>query len=140
MLNTLLGRSYLRFMQSLTKVLHHIIPPAKGKEQPPPSMYAEKELCMTLNATVLSWIYATMSSDFLNIIIKPDSEAVEALDRLRDIFQDNEHSRAVALEQEFSITTMEDFPNVSSYCQRLKSLADQLKNVGAPMPNNRMVL
>ncbi|GAA0186782.1 hypothetical protein LIER_34070 [Lithospermum erythrorhizon] len=28
----------------------------------------------------------------------------------------------------------------SSKCQRLKSLADQLKNVGAPVPNNCLVL
>ncbi|XP_021718597.1 uncharacterized protein LOC110686296 [Chenopodium quinoa] len=35
---------------------------------------------------------------------------------------------------------MEDFPNVSSYCQRLKSLADQLKNVGAFVSDSRMVL
>ncbi|XP_020244978.1 la-related protein CG11505-like isoform X2 [Asparagus officinalis] len=35
---------------------------------------------------------------------------------------------------------MEDFPNASAYCQRLKVLADQLKNVGAPVSNNRLVL
>ncbi|XP_048496492.1 uncharacterized protein LOC125495732 [Beta vulgaris subsp. vulgaris] len=35
---------------------------------------------------------------------------------------------------------MEDFPNASAYCQRLKMLADQLKNVGAPVTNNRLVL
>ncbi|XP_060195440.1 uncharacterized protein LOC132624722 [Lycium barbarum] len=35
---------------------------------------------------------------------------------------------------------MEDFPNASAYCQRLKSLADQLKNVGAPVTNSRLVL
>ncbi|XP_027770339.1 uncharacterized protein LOC114076087 [Solanum pennellii] len=65
---------------------------------------------------------------------------MEAWDRLRDIFQDNQHSRAVALEQEFSTTSMENFPNASSYCQHLKSLADQLKNVGAPVSDSRIVL
>ncbi|XP_021723126.1 uncharacterized protein LOC110690571 [Chenopodium quinoa] len=65
---------------------------------------------------------------------------MDAWNRLRDIFQDNEHSRAVALEQEFSTTAMEDFPNVSAYCQHLKSLGDQLKNVGAPVSDSRMVL
>ncbi|XP_021735123.1 uncharacterized protein LOC110701806 [Chenopodium quinoa] len=114
--------------------------PAKGKEQPPSSTDAEKELWATLDATVLSWIYSTISRDLLNTIIEPDSTAMEAWDRLRDIFQDNEHSRAVSLEQELSTTSLEDFPNVSSYCQRLKSLADQLKNVGAPVSDSRMVL
>ncbi|XP_055822140.1 uncharacterized protein LOC129890660 [Solanum dulcamara] len=35
---------------------------------------------------------------------------------------------------------MTDFPNVSAYCQHLKSLADQLKNVGSPVTNDRLVL
>ncbi|XP_048503033.1 uncharacterized protein LOC125498792 [Beta vulgaris subsp. vulgaris] len=35
---------------------------------------------------------------------------------------------------------MEDFANASAYCQQLKTLSDQLKNVGAPVSNNRLVL
>ena len=35
---------------------------------------------------------------------------------------------------------MEDFPNVSAYCQWLKELFDQLKNVGTPVSNNHLVL
>jgi hypothetical protein len=35
---------------------------------------------------------------------------------------------------------MEDFSNVSAYCQRLKQLSDQLKNVGAPVTEHRLVL
>ncbi|XP_004248604.1 uncharacterized protein [Solanum lycopersicum] len=65
---------------------------------------------------------------------------MEAWDRLRDIFQDNQHSRALSLEQEFSTTSMENSPNASSYCQHLKSLADELKNVRALVSDSRMVL
>ncbi|XP_057250774.1 uncharacterized protein LOC125497673 [Beta vulgaris subsp. vulgaris] len=65
---------------------------------------------------------------------------MEAWEQLRDIFQDNKSSRAVTLKQEFSSTLIEDFPNASAYCQRLKMLADQLKNVGAPVSNYRLVL
>ncbi|XP_060200155.1 uncharacterized protein LOC132628389 [Lycium barbarum] len=101
---------------------------------------AEKELWSTLDATVLQWIYATISTDLLHTILEPDSTAMEAWNRLRDIFQDNKNSRAVTLEHEFSHTNMEDFPNTSAYCQRLKILSDQLKNVGAPVSNNRLVL
>ncbi|XP_057445158.1 uncharacterized protein LOC130737411 [Lotus japonicus] len=35
---------------------------------------------------------------------------------------------------------MDDFPNVYAYCQRLKHLSDQLRNVGAPVTNHRLVL
>ncbi|XP_048496094.1 uncharacterized protein LOC125495452 [Beta vulgaris subsp. vulgaris] len=122
------------------KVLHHIIPPPKGKEQPTPSTNAELELWTTIDATVLQWIYSTISNDLLNTIIEPDATAMEAWDRLRDIFQDHQNSRAVTLEQEFTTTRMEDFTSASAYCQRLKSLADQLKNVGAPVSSSRLVL
>ncbi|XP_020205357.1 uncharacterized protein LOC109790584 [Cajanus cajan] len=59
---------------------------------------------------------------------------------MRDIFQDNKHSHAVTLEYDFTHTDMADFLNVSAYCQHLKSLSDQLKNVGFPVDNNRLVL
>ncbi|XP_021741043.1 uncharacterized protein LOC110707328 [Chenopodium quinoa] len=121
------------------RVLHHIIPPAAGKEKVP-STEEEKELWQTLDAAVLSWLYGTISTDLINTVIEPDATAMEIWNRLRDLFQDNKHSRAVTLEQEFSTTNLEDFPNVSAYCQRLKSLADQLKNVGAPVLDSRLVL
>ncbi|GAU50542.1 hypothetical protein TSUD_409860, partial [Trifolium subterraneum] len=53
---------------------------------------------------------------------------------------DNKNAHAVTLEQEFSTTRMDDFPNVSAYCQRLKMLSDQLANVGSPVNEHRMVL
>ncbi|XP_056685506.1 uncharacterized protein [Spinacia oleracea] len=121
------------------KVLHHIVTPEHGTVKTP-STDDEKELWSTLDATVLQWIYSTISTDLLQTIIEPDSTAMEAWGRLRDIFQDNKNSRAVTLEQKFSHTSMEDFPNASAYCQRLKELADQLKNVGAPVSNDRLVL
>ncbi|XP_015167588.1 uncharacterized protein [Solanum tuberosum] len=65
---------------------------------------------------------------------------MEAWNRLRDIFQHNKHSRAVTLEYDFTHVNMEDFPSVSAYCQHLKSLSDQFKNVGSPVNNNRLVL
>ncbi|KAL6576801.1 hypothetical protein OROMI_011077 [Orobanche minor] len=122
------------------KVIHHIIPPEKGKEKKQPETDDEKELWSTLDATVLQWIYSTISNDLLTTIIESDSTAMEAWNRLRDIFQDNQNSRVVTLEQEFSTTRMEDFPNVSAYCQRLKMLSDQLKNVAALVSNQRLVL
>ncbi|XP_050878043.1 uncharacterized protein LOC127081860 [Lathyrus oleraceus] len=53
---------------------------------------------------------------------------------------DNQNARAVTLEQEFSNTRMEDFPNVSAYYQHLKMLSHQLGNVGFPVNNHPLVL
>ncbi|XP_074342838.1 uncharacterized protein LOC141680539 [Apium graveolens] len=118
-------------------VLDHILPPTEEKAA---LTTEQKELWSTLDAAVVSWIYATISNDLLQTIIEPVVTAMEAWNRLRDIFQDNQHSRVVTLEQEFSTTKMEDFPNASAYCQRLKNLSDQLRNVGAPVDNNCLVI
>src|ERR1044072_2525037 len=72
--------------------------------------------------------------------MEPDSTALTAWKSLADLFQDNQNARVVTLEQEFSGTRMEAFPNVSAYCQCLKTLSDQLYDVGAPVNNHRLVL
>ncbi|CAJ2670962.1 unnamed protein product [Trifolium pratense] len=120
------------------KVVDHIIP-QPGKEKPA-STDASFEMWTILDSTVLQWIYSTISFDLLTTIMEKGSTAMAAWNRLAGIFEDNQNSRAVALEQDFSSTRMEDFPNVSAYCQRLKQLSDQLKNVGAPVSRNRLVL
>ncbi|KAK4378083.1 hypothetical protein RND71_004379 [Anisodus tanguticus] len=125
------------------RVLHHIISSATCKEKddsiPRPSDVSDSTW-RRLDAIVKQWIYGTISKDLLQTIIEPDTTAMATWNRLRDIFQDNQHSCTVTLEQEFSQVSMEDFPNVSAYCKSLKKLADQLRNVEAPVTNNRLVL
>ncbi|KAJ8566098.1 hypothetical protein K7X08_030575 [Anisodus acutangulus] len=116
------------------QVIHHIIPPAA------PIPVKDPQLWITLDATILQLIYSTISVDVLQTIIEPDTMAMATWNRLRDIFQDNQHSRVVTLEHEFSQVRMEEFPNVSAYCKKLKELADQIRNFSAPMTNNRLVL
>ncbi|CAH9050222.1 unnamed protein product [Cuscuta epithymum] len=62
-----------------------------------------------LDAIVLQWIYGTISNDLLHTIIEVDSTAQDAWDRLSDLFQDNKHSRAVFLENEFTSTRLDQF-------------------------------
>ncbi|GAU34233.1 hypothetical protein TSUD_210150 [Trifolium subterraneum] len=88
----------------------------------------------------IKWIYGTISDDLLNTIIEHDSTAEKAWNQLFDIFYDNKNSRALYLEQEFSNTRMEQFPDAAAYCQHLKSLSDQLSNVSAPVSEERLVL
>ncbi|XP_074291485.1 uncharacterized protein LOC141618288 [Silene latifolia] len=123
-----------------TRVLHHIIEPKSGSAAPGPITADEQAMWETIDATVLQRIYATVSTDLLETIVEAESTTMECWTRIKNIFQDNEYSRAVTLEQEFSATSMADFTSVSAYCQRMKALADQLKNVGSPFSNNRLVL
>ncbi|XP_074308911.1 uncharacterized protein LOC141643596 [Silene latifolia] len=114
-------------------VLDHIVPPKDA-------VIDKDATWKRLDAIVKQWIYSTISVDLLHTILEPGSTAQAAWDRLKDIFNDNKHSRAVMLEQQFSNTHMDDYPNVSSYCQALKMLADQLANVGSPVSETRLVL
>jgi len=73
-------------------------------------------------------------------MIEHNFTAKLAWDRLFDIFFDNKNYHALYLEQKNSRVTKEQFLDSSSYCQHIKSLSDQLSNVGAPISNERMVL
>ncbi|KAH1262984.1 hypothetical protein GmHk_02G005480 [Glycine max] len=55
-----------------------------GKQKAPPTE-EETELWLTLDATVLQWIYATISHDLLHTILEPDTTTMEAWNSLRDI-------------------------------------------------------
>lgn len=105
------------------RVIDHIIKPtpptvtnpenATTRPINPPQSEEAKELWNTLDATVLQWSYATVSTDLLHTILEPDSTTMAAWNRLRDIFQDNKHSRAITLQQDFSHNNMANFPNAS---------------------------
>ncbi|XP_074302440.1 uncharacterized protein LOC141634006 [Silene latifolia] len=109
--------------------------------EPPKDTVINKDaLWSRLDAIVKQWIYATISIDLLHTIIDADSSAEQAWTRLKDLFNDNQNARAVMLEQQFTNIRMDQYPNVSSYCQALKMIADQLANVGAPVSDTRLVL
>ncbi|KAL3636010.1 hypothetical protein CASFOL_020557 [Castilleja foliolosa] len=117
------------------EVLGHIIPPKTPIEPP-----VDKALWSRLDAIVLQWIHGTISNDLLHTIITPDTTVARAWSALENIFQDNKNSQVVYLEHQFANTRIDNFSNVTAYCQSLKMLADQLANVGAPVTNQRLVL
>ncbi|XP_074267321.1 uncharacterized protein LOC141590649 [Silene latifolia] len=114
-------------------VLDHISPP-KG------AAINKDDQWDRLDAIVKQWIYSTISLDLLHTILEPGATAQQAWDRIKDIFNDNKNSHAVMLEQQFTNIHMDNYPNVSSYCQALKMIADQLANVGTPVSDTRLVL
>ncbi|PNY04738.1 retrovirus-related Pol polyprotein from transposon TNT 1-94 [Trifolium pratense] len=118
------------------QVIDHIIPSTEPSTIPSLKTI-DPSLWRRLDAV---WIYGTISEDLLNIIIEQDSTAETAWNRLFEIFYDNKNSRALYLEQEFSRTRMEQFSDASSYCQHLKSLFDQMANVGTSISKERLVL
>nr|GEW09375.1 hypothetical protein [Tanacetum cinerariifolium] len=100
-----------------------------------------RENALEASTSQLGWNQeeqSTIFNDLFHTILAPDSTAQQACDRLKTIFQDNKHSRALYLEQQFTNLRLENFSNVSAYCQELKVLADQLSNVGSPISDDRL--
>ncbi|XP_021766317.1 uncharacterized protein LOC110730802 [Chenopodium quinoa] len=56
------------------------------------------------------------------------------------MFQDNKASRASHLEQELADLDFETFTSIDGYCNHIKSLADRLADVDAPIPDTRLIL
>lgn len=132
------------------QVANHIDSSAKPPPSTPSSSTAteadktkaasEFEAWSRLDAIVLQWIYSTISNDLLHTILKPNTTASQAWTALENIFQDNRNTRAIYLDSKFVSTRLDQHPNVSSYCQAMKMIADQLANVGNPFNNQRLVL
>ncbi|KAD0832389.1 hypothetical protein E3N88_43651 [Mikania micrantha] len=114
-----------------------INPPVADADKPKADAIAA--LCERLDTIVLQWIYGTISNDLLHTILKPNATAYDAWLALENLFQDNKSSRAIYLNQKFSVTRLENFSNMSAYCQAIKMIADQLANVGKPIDNQTLV-
>ncbi|XP_039050047.1 uncharacterized protein LOC120191122 [Hibiscus syriacus] len=121
---------------------NHIIPPTEAKKKVAyeASMAADLALWKRLNATVLQWIYETISTDLLHDIILKDDTTHGAWARLESMFQDNKASRASHLEQELADLDFKNFSSIDGYCNHIKSLTNRLTDVDAPIPNSRLIL
>ncbi|XP_074277246.1 uncharacterized protein LOC141600888 [Silene latifolia] len=117
------------------KVLAHI----DGTKPPAPDADNYDEWC-EIDAHVLQWIYGTMSDDLLPRVLEDESTAYEAWLRVQNIFLSNKGARAAALENEFNNLKLANMPSLDAYCQRLRDLAGQLKDVGAAVNGQRLVL
>lgn len=87
------------------------------------------------------WIFGTISLDLLQTIMYRGSMAQETWDRLKATFQqDNKHTRAVYLENQFNSLHLNIFSDINAYCQELKNLRDRLANVDQVITEQKLVL
>ncbi|XP_071695864.1 uncharacterized protein [Rutidosis leptorrhynchoides] len=125
-------------------VIDHIVAPAADVSSSTTDSSADTTtktaLWYRLDALVLQWIYATISNDLMNQIIEDESTAENARTRLQNLFQDNKNSCALYLQRQFNTICLDNFPNCAASCQEIKVLADQLRNVGDKVTDDRMVL
>ncbi|XP_074298595.1 uncharacterized protein LOC141629504 [Silene latifolia] len=93
-----------------------------------------------IDAHVLQWIYGTMSDELLPRILEHDSTAQSAWNRVRNIFLNNKGAHAASFELEFNNLKLANLPSFDAYCQRLRELSGLLKDVGAAINDQRLVL
>jgi hypothetical protein len=88
---------------------------------------------------VRSWLYGSISEDILDTIMAQDQTAYEGYALIRNLFLDNQLTRAVYLEAQFRAIVQGDL-TVTAYCHRLKALSDALADVGQPVTDQTLVL
>ncbi|XP_021762206.1 uncharacterized protein LOC110726972 [Chenopodium quinoa] len=93
-----------------------------------------------LDSVVKNWIYGTISTYLLEIILCKGDTAQQVWDKLKEIFQDNKTTRAVYLENQFNQLHLSKFFDISFYCRELKNLKDQLANVDQPTSEQKLVI
>ncbi|KAG7600292.1 GAG-pre-integrase domain [Arabidopsis suecica] len=88
---------------------------------------------------VKMWIYGTISESILDTVLKTKCSARDLWLTIENMFRDNKEARALELENELRTTVIGDL-SVHTYCQKLKTLSDQLSNLDSPVTNRNLVM
>lgn len=111
-------------------VAHHLQPP-KAKE-------IDDTEWIRVDSIVKSWLYSTLAQPLLHMILKKKAIAHSIWVDLEKLFRDNKENKALQLESELRNITMGD-SLVTDYCTRIKTIADLLENLDAPVPKRNLV-
>lgn len=90
------------------------------------------------DGVVKLWIYGTLSKDLFRSTFKTRGTAREIWLRLETFFRDNKEARAVQLDHKLRSQEIGDL-SIHAYCQELKSIADLMANVDAPVSERTLV-
>jgi hypothetical protein len=95
-----------------------------------------------MDCIVLSWLYDTINPELLEVVMNredgPPTARLVWLG-LEQQFIGNKESRALLLDAEFR-NFVQGSLSISDYCHRLKSMADQLADLGEPVRDRTLVL
>ncbi|CAN6321064.1 unnamed protein product [Urochloa humidicola] len=92
-----------------------------------------------IDSCIVSWLYATLSSDLLSAVIQPDDDAYTAWRSITSLFLDNVVQRATQARQRLHALSQGDL-SVGEYCGKIKHIADTLRDVGAPLTDQELVI
>ena len=78
---------------------------------------------------IIQWIYTRVSTEIFNLVFRSAATASALWTALRQLFQDNVDGRVTSLNNELRNTVQGD-NSISTYCQRLSAIADELRKIG----------
>ncbi|XP_010451776.1 PREDICTED: GATA zinc finger domain-containing protein 4-like [Camelina sativa] len=106
-----------------------------GSSAPPP---ADETQWKEWDNLVKMWIYGTVSEQ-LDTILKAKSTARDLWLTLEALFRDNKEAQSIQYDNELRTLVIGDM-SVTDYTHKLKTLADLLANVDAPVTDRALVM
>ncbi|XP_020196671.1 uncharacterized protein [Aegilops tauschii subsp. strangulata] len=88
-----------------------------------------------IDATLIQWFFTTISKDLFQMFASDGDDARAVWVKLNSLFTDNKLQRRVFLQQEF-FDCHQDEQSIDDYCRRLKTLADELRDIGAKVDDD----
>jgi hypothetical protein len=88
---------------------------------------------------IVNWIYTTCSPEVLQIVRQRTTDAFTLWTLINNLYHDNKLQRAVFCEAEFPNLYQGDM-TISDYCAKLKTIIDNLHDVGQPVSESSQVL
>nr|AAN34944.1 Putative retroelement [Oryza sativa Japonica Group] len=112
-----------------------LLPHIDGTAPPRPddSTWAQADCC------VQGWLFGSVSDAILDVVMETDQTARDLWLAIDDLFQANKEPRTIYLSHEFHSMTQGDMP-IADYCQKVKTAADALRDVGHPVTESQLVL
>jgi hypothetical protein len=88
---------------------------------------------------IILWIYGSISDELQDVILQADGTAYTAWKALAHFFTSNAESRETLLDKQLKNTVQGDM-DIITYSNKLKSIADQLADVGAPVTEKKLTM
>ena len=84
------------------------------------------------------WLNTTVAPDLLDAMMQEEDTALSVWTSINGIFRDNQLARAVYIDAEYHAVVQGDM-TVMQYCTKLKTYANQLRDLGQPVSEPRQV-
>lgn len=118
----------------------HLRPPPAPSTEPADKEKSEsaKITWTRMDSIVKSWLYGTLSTSLLHMIFQKSASAFDIWNNLEKVFRDNKRSKIIQLDRELRNITL-GTSSITNYCNKIKTLADQLDHMGAKVDEANLV-